>query len=136
MKNLTPALAIIALALFLTPSLEAQERFRAGQWEIVFTGDNPHTTTVCLTGASTDGMNGTAAAVRASAEKHAAAGKFTMKDYSFDGTTISMTLVSADRTFVNKASYYGDTYESVILTKTAEKESTTRMKGRRIGACP
>jgi len=59
-----------------------------------------------------------------------------MKDYSFDGTTLSMTLVSADRTFVNKASYHGDTYESVIITKSKGVETTVRQKGRRLGACP
>jgi hypothetical protein len=136
MKNQKLALAAVAIALFIAPALKAQERFQAGQWEIVFTGDNPHTSTICLTPTSTDGVNGTAAEVRAHAEKAAAAGKFTMKDYNFDGTTLSMTLVSAERTFVNKASYHGDSYEGVIVTKKAGVESTTRMKGRRLGACP
>jgi hypothetical protein len=136
MKNLILTFTIAACAMIFPSVLKAQERFQAGQWEIVFTGDNPHTTTVCLTAASTDAVNGTPESVRAKAEKSAAARKFTMKDYSFDGTTLAMTLVSADRTFVNKASYHGNSYESVIITKTADKESTTHSKGRRLGACP
>ena len=43
---------------------------------------------------------------------------------------------SADRTFVNNASYHGDTFESLIITKTGGKEFTTRQKGRRVGNYP
>ncbi len=37
---------------------------------------------------------------------------------------------------MNTASYHGDTFESLIVTKTGGKEFTTRQKGRRLGACP
>ena len=136
MRSLFFTLLTILPPLLVPGLLRAQERFKPGQWEIIYTGDNPHTSTTCLTPASTSGVNGTAESVRAAAEKSAAARKFTMKDYSFDGTTLSMTLISADRTFVNKASYHGDTFESVIITKTKDGEFTTRQNGRRLGACP
>jgi hypothetical protein len=117
-------------------SLGAQERFRPGNWEIVFTGDNPHTSTTCFTAAMIQGVNGTSDAVRADTDKTAAKRKYKVKNYKFDGTTLSYTAVGADRTFVNTASYHGDTFESVIVTKTGGKETTTRQKGRRLGACP
>ena len=129
-------LSIGFLTLAVSPGLVAQERFQAGQWEIVFTGDNPHTTTTCFTPSMTQGMNGTADAVRASTEKTAAARQFTIRDYKFDGTNISYTVVGAERTFVNSGSYHGNTYESLLITKTGGKEYTTRQKGRRLGACP
>ena len=55
--------------------------------------------------------------------------------YKFDGTTLSYTAVGAERTFVNTASYHGDTFESLIITKADGKEFTTRQKGRRLGDC-
>ena len=123
-------------ALTFSPSLPAQERFRPGNWEIVFTGDNPHTATTCFTAAMIQGINGTPAEVRADTEKTAAKRKYTVENYKFDGTTLSYTSVGADRTFVNTASYHGDTFESLIMTKTGGKEFTTRQKGRRVGNCP
>jgi hypothetical protein len=43
--------------------------------------------------------------------------------------------VGAERSFLNTASYHGDTYESLIITKAGGKEFTTRQKGRRLGGC-
>jgi hypothetical protein len=126
----------VVLSLALSTSLYAQERFRPGNWEITFTGDIPHTSTTCLTSAMTLGVNGTPDAVRADTEKTALKRKYKVENYKFDGTTLSYTAVGADRTFVNTASYHGDTFESVIVTKAGGKESTTRQKGRRIGNCP
>jgi hypothetical protein len=129
-------LAIGFVGLVASPAARAQERFRAGKWEIVFTGDNPHTSSTCLTEAMTRGVNGTAEAVRADTEKTAAARKFVVENFQFDGTTLSYTAVGADRTFANTASYHGDTFESLVITKVGGKEYTTRQKGRRIGDCP
>ncbi len=129
-------LAIGFVGLIAAPAANAQERFRAGKWEIVFTGENPHTSTPCFTDAMTRGVNGTAEAVRADTEKTAAARKYTVENFKFDGTTLSYTAVGAERTFVNTATYHGDTFESTIITKVGGKEYTTRQKGRRIGDCP
>jgi hypothetical protein len=85
---------VLSIALAAFPlSLNAQERMKPGNWEVVYTGAVPHTSTTC-------------------------------------------TVVGADRTFVNTASYHGDTYESHIITKTGGKELITHQKGRRLGACP
>ena len=123
------------LTLVGSPIALGEDRMRAGQWEIVFTGDNPHTSTICMTTAMTQGLNGTVDAVRADTEKTAAARKFKVEGYKFDGTTLSYTAVGAERTFVNTASYHGDTYESLIITKADGKEFMTRQKGRRLGDC-
>jgi hypothetical protein len=88
-------LSIGFVALAVTPAARAEERLRSGQWEIIFTGDNPHTTTTCFTPAMTQGMNGTVDAVRADIEKTAAKRKFTVEGYKFDGTTLSYTAVGA-----------------------------------------
>jgi hypothetical protein len=128
-------LSIGFAALALSPFARAEDRLRAAQWEIVFTGDNPHTATRCLTAAMTQGLNGTADAVRADTEKTAAARKFRVEGDKFDGTTLSYTAVGAARTFVNTASYHGDTFESLMITKADGKEFTTRQKGRRLSDC-
>lgn len=125
----------IALVLVTAPALRAGDRLQPGEWEVVYTGDNPHTTKTCFTAATIKGINGSADEVRADTEKNAAARKFTLKDYKFDGTTLTFTAVGADRSFVNKASYHGDKFESVIVTKAGGKESTTIQKGRRLGEC-
>ncbi len=89
-----------------------------------------------MTIAKTQGLNGTADAVRADTEKTAAAGKYKIEGYKFDGTTLSYRVVlGATRSFVHTASYHGDTYESLIITKADGKEFTTRQKGRRLGDC-
>jgi hypothetical protein len=126
----------VILSLAFATSMHAQERFRPGNWEITFTGDNPHTSTTCFTAAMIQGINGPPDAVRADTEKTALKRKYKVENYKFDGTTLSYTAVGADRTFVNTASYHGDAFESVIVTKAGGKESTTRQKGRRIGNCP
>jgi hypothetical protein len=136
MTNRNVILSFGLAALAFTPTVIAQERLRPGNWEIVFTGDNPHTSTTCFTATMIQGINGTPAAVRTDTEKTAAKRNMKVENYKFDGTTLSYTAVSTERTFVNTASYHGDTFESVIITKTGGKESTTRQNGRRIGACP
>jgi len=128
-------LSIGVIALAASSVARAEDRLRSGKWEIVFTGDNPHTSTTCLTSAMTQGLNGTMDAVRADTEKTAAARKYKVEGYKFDGTTLSYTAVGAERSFVNTASYHGDTYESLIITKADGKEYTTRQKGRRLGDC-
>ncbi len=132
---MTAKILLLATALAL-PALQAQDRMQPGNWEVVYTGDNPHTTTTCITRPMIQGINGTPAEVRADTEKMAAQRKMKVENYKFDGTTISYTAVGADRTFVNSGSYHGDTYESLIVTKRDGKEFTTRQKGRRLGACP
>lgn len=128
-------LSIGLVGLVASQAARAEDRLRSGKWEIVFTGEVPHTSTICMTDAMVRGLNGTPEAVRADTEKTAAARKFTVQGYKFDGTTLSYTAVGAERTFVNTASYHGDTYESLIITKVGGKEYTTRQKGRRLGAC-
>ncbi len=137
-RNLLLSIGMVATAL----SLHAQERLRPGRWEIVFTGEIPHTSTSCITAAMTQGINGTPAEVRADTDKTAAKRKYKVENYKFDGVNLSYTAVGADRTFVNTASYHGDTFDSLIVTKTGGKdktggkEMTTRQKGRRLGDCP
>ena len=134
MTTIKILLAIGFVTLAASPAVSAEERFRPGQWEIIFTGENPHTSTICLTAAMTQGLNGTAENVRADTEKTAAARKFTVEGYKFDGTTLSYTAVGAERTFVNQASYHGDTFESLIITKAVEKN--TRHVRRVDGSVP
>jgi hypothetical protein len=132
---MTNRTALLSLG-FAALALHAQDRFRPGSWEIVFTGDNPNTSTTCFTAAMMQGINGTPAEVRADTDKTAAKRRFTVENYKFDGVTLSYTAVGALQTFVNTASYHGDTFESLIITKKDGKEFTIRQKGRRLGACP
>ena len=126
---------LATLALYLT--LNAQERFKSGLWQLTSAGgDNPGTTTVCMAPVSTSPVNGPPASVRANAEKSAAANGMKITSYSFDGTTISMTMTSGSNIFTSKASYRGDTYENTIVSKSLGRETIKTIKGKRVGPCP
>ena len=127
----------VTLTLCLVSRVFAQDRFKAGLWEnTTVGGDNPGTSMACLSIGATAPVNGPPESVRANAESSAA--KFGMKitKYSFDGTTITMTMVSGSSIFVSKASYRGDNFENIITEQRMGKVTTKTIKGKRIGPCP
>lgn len=129
--------SFVTLALCLISSLSAQDRFKAGLWEYnTVGGDKPGPSMSCLSIGATAAVNGTPESVRANAEKSAA--KFGMKitQYSFDGTTISMTMVSGPSIFTSKASYRGNNFENVITEHRMGKVTTKTITGKRVGPCP
>jgi len=130
------AMGLIALAVS-AGAARAADRFQPGQWELVFTGERSNTITLCIKAATVQGLNGSIESVRADTDQIAASHKMTVQAYKFDGTTLAYTEVGAEKTVVTTASYRGDSFDKLIVTKTpGAKDVPSRETGRRLGDCP
>ena len=131
-------LALSALLFFSAVSLRAEERMRAGLWEITSTlnGKSPgpsHNT--CFTPAMVALGNSPAKSLREATEKSSAKSGCTLKDFKMDGNTISMTQVCGARMLVVLSTYSLDAFDTVATSTEAGVSTATHMTGRRIGDC-
>ena len=132
---------LLALSALLFPaavSLRAEDRMRAGLWEITSTVDGKpagpsHNT--CYTPAMVALGNSSAKTLREDSEKQSIKSGCTLKDFKMDGTTISMTQVCGARTLVVLSTYSRDAFDTVATSTEAGVSTATHMKGRRIGDC-
>jgi hypothetical protein len=132
---------LLALGALLFPaavSLRAEDRMRAGLWEVTSTLDGKsagpsHNT--CYTPAMVALGNSSVTTLREATEKQSIKSGCTLKDFKMDGTTISMTQVCGARTLVVASTYSRDAFETVATTTEAGVSKVGRMKGRRIGDC-
>ena len=134
----TTLLALSALAFTAAVSLRAEDRMRAGLWEITSTVDGKpagpsHNT--CYTPAMVALGNSSAKTLREDSEKQSIKSGCTLKDFKMDGTTISMTQVCGARTSVVSSTYSVDAFDTVATSTEAGVSTATHMKGRRIGDC-
>ena len=132
---------LLALSALLFPSavsLRAEERMRAGLWEITSTlngkSSGPSHNT-CFTPAMVALGNSPAKSLREATEKSSAKSGCTLKDFKMDGNTISMTQVCGVRTLVVLSTYSRDAFDTVATSTEAGVSTATHMKGRRIGDC-
>jgi hypothetical protein len=128
---------VLALWLAAAPGAVAAERMVTGNWtfEMETAGQDSRTFTRCISAEEAQSVNGDAASARAYAEK-AAGANCTVKDFVVDGDTLTYTLVCGETTISSKATYHGDTFEGVMISKNGSTEATTHLKAHRIGACP
>ena len=132
---------LLALSALLFPSavsLRAEDRMRAGLWEITSTlnGKSPgpsHNT--CFTPAMVALGNSPAKSLREATEKSSAKSGCTLKDFKMDGNTISMTQVCGARTLLVSSTYSLDAFDTVATSTEAGVSTATHMTGRRIGDC-
>src|ERR1017187_8926333 len=101
-------LALRALLFPAAVSVRAEDRVRAGLWEITSTlnGKSPgpsHNT--CYTPAMVALGNSPAKSLREATEKSSAKSGCTLNDFKMDGNTISMTQVCGARTLVVLSTY-------------------------------
>ena len=137
----TKSVAAIALICLTFPGaawLRAEERMRAGLWEISSTlnGKSPgpsHNT--CFTPAMVALGNSPAKSLREATEKSSAKSGCTLKDFKLDGNTISMTQVCGARLLVVLSTYRLDAFDTEATSTEAGASTATHMKGRRIGEC-
>jgi hypothetical protein len=134
----TTLLALIALSSPAAVSLRAEDRMRAGLWEIASTlnGKSPgpsHNT--CYTPAMVALGNSPAKSLREATEKSSAKSGCALKDFKMDGNTISMTQVCGARTLVVSSTYSRDAFDTVATSTEAGVSTATHMTGRRIGDC-
>jgi len=132
---------LLALSALLVPSavsLRAEERMRAGLWEITSTlnGKSPGPShNPCFTPAMVALGNSAAKSLREATEKSSAKSGCTLKDFKMDGNTISMTQVCGARMLVVLSTYSLDAFDTVATSTEAGVSTATHMTGRRIGDC-
>jgi Protein of unknown function (DUF3617) len=139
------AMALFSVAALIganAPAALAQERLRAGLWEMTTTkgGQVINTGTHCFTAEDARSANGDAKTLRDTLEASFAKASCKVKDLTVTGNTVSYVAEcgsGADaHTLSAAASYRGDTVESQMTVKRATLTDTTTSKGHRVGACP
>jgi len=123
MRGLAAAavLLFILLALTATAPLCAQERVRAGNYEIVMTkAGQTSSTTHCFTPAEVKVTNGDAGLMKAMTQSTAAASHFTVTDFKMEDNTVSFTMVGSGLSLATVTTYYGDSYETTMTSTSAQ----------------
>ena len=143
--NRIHATALFAMAALIGANAStalAQERLRAGLWEMTTTkgGQVINTGTHCFTAKDAKSANGDAKTLRDASEATFAEASCKVKDMTVTSSTVSYVVEcgsGADaHTLSAEASYRGDTVESQMTVKGATLTDTTTSKGHRVGACP
>ena len=132
------ALALICLTFPGAAWLRAEERMRAGLWEVTTTLNGKpagpsHNT--CYTPAMVALGNSPAKSLREATEKQSIKSGCTLNDFKMDGNTTSMTQVCGATTLVVSSTYSLDAFDTVATSTEAGVSTATHMKGRRIGDC-
>src|ERR1035437_6996081 len=130
-------LALIGLTFPGAAWLRAEDRMRAGLWEITSTlnGKSSGSHNTCFTPAMVARGNSPAKTLREATEKSSTKSGCTLKDFKMDGNTISMTQVCGARTSVVSSTYSVDAFDTLGTSTEAGVSTATHMKGRRIGDC-
>jgi len=131
---------LLALSALLFPaavSVRAEDRMRAGLWEVTTTlnGKSSGSHNTCFTPAMVARGNSPAKTLREATEKSSTKSGCTLKDFKMDGNTISMTQVCGARTSVVSSTYSVDGFDTVATSTEAGVSTATHMKGRRVGDC-
>ena len=137
MIKLTISLTLVAVVFSATALLYAEDRMRAGLWEVTTTlnGKSSRSHNTCFTPAMVALGNSPEKTLREATEKSTTKSGCTLKDFKVDGNTISMTQVCGARTLVVSSTYSADAFDTVATSTEAGVSMATRMKGRRIGDC-
>ena len=138
MTHRTTVLALVALGLSATVLLYAEDRMRAGLWEVTTTVDGKPSGVrggTCYTPAMVEMANSSAATLRESTEKSMASRHCTLKGFKTEGNSISMSSVCGARSAVTSSTYKLDAFETTSTSTTAGVRTVTHMTGRRLGDC-
>src|ERR1035441_6186772 len=130
---------LLALSALLFPaavSVRAEDRVRAGLWEVTTTLNGKpagpsHNT--CYTPAMVALGNSPPKSLREATEKQSIKSGCTLNDFKMDGNTTSMTQVCGATTLVVSSTYSLDAFDTVATSTEAGVSTATHMKGRRIG---
>ena len=132
------AIAVLTCMPFVTASaLYGAGRMRSGMWEVTTTeGGKSASNSHCVTADQAKGSNGTEQEIRAALEKGAASLHCTIQDFAVARDSISYTYACVGKSTTSSTTYHGDTYESVVTSKSASESHTRQIKGRRLSDCP
>ena len=134
----TTSIALICMTLAGPAWLHAEERMRAGLWEVMSSLNGEPSGTLgntCYTTAMVATANAPATEVKQAAEKLSTAQGCTIKEFTMDGNKMSMTKVCGAKTSVIVSTYSGDRFETVDKATQGGVTSEMRMTGKRVGEC-
>lgn len=129
---------LLSISLSLAAVTHAEERMRAGLWEVITTVDGkPSGTTggTCYTSAMVQLANSPAPALKEATMKSMTARHCTLNEFKLEGRTISMKSVCGPRSLMTSSMYGVDSFETNSSATTGGVTTTSRMKGRRLGDC-
>ncbi len=132
------AFALSALVFTAAVPLYAEDRMRAGLWEVVTTQNGEPSAAginTCYTPVMVEFANRPAKIIREATEKSAVRSGCTLKEFRSDGNSISMVKLCGANSFAISSTYSGNAFETVDTRKEASGTKVIRMKGRRIGDC-
>jgi hypothetical protein len=137
--KLTLQLALIAFALAPAIPLPAEERMRAGLWELTTTVNGKPSglaRNTCFTPAMVELTNSPAKTLREATQKAATKGGYcSLKDYKMDGNAISMTIVCGARSSATSSTYSANVFDTVNTSTEAGVTTVSHIKGRFLGPC-
>jgi hypothetical protein len=115
----------------------AEERMRAGLWEVTTTEGKQTGSlgTTCYTPAMVQIANLPEKMMREATEKTYAKRGCTLKDLKLEGNKMSMSNVCPTSSAVIMSTYSGDTFETVDTRTMNGVTKVIHMKGRRVGEC-
>lgn len=132
------SIALLALAFSATALLYAEDRMRAGLWEVITTVDGKPAGVsggTCYTPAMVQMGNSPAATLKENTEKSLAASHCTLKDFKLEGNRVSMATVCGEMSSTTTSTFSVDAFETTHTSTTAGVTTVTHMKGRRLGDC-
>ena len=137
----TALLFVAALGGVTASTAIAQERMRAGLWEMTTTkgGETINSGKRCFTAEEAGGNNGDAKTTRDTLVKSFAKASCAVKDIKVTDKTISYTADcngAQAHELSSVAEYHGDTMEIQMTVKQSTSTYATITKGHRVGACP
>lgn len=128
---------LLLLTLF-SLTLHAEERMRAGLWEVISTSNGKpsgKTGGTCYTPSMVQLANSPAAALKQATEKTMVARHCTLTEFKTEGNRISMKSGCGTRLLTTSSTYGGDTFETTNTVTNAGVTTVSHMKGRRLGDC-
>jgi hypothetical protein len=137
MTKRTTLLVLAALA-FSATVICAEDRMRAGLWEVTTTVNGKSSGVrgnTCYTPAMVEMANSPAKTLRESTEKSLISRNCILKEFKMEGNSISMSSVCGARSSVTSSTYTVDAFETASTSTTAGVSTVTHMKGRRMGDC-
>jgi Protein of unknown function (DUF3617) len=135
-------LCMAALAAVVAPAARAEERIRAGQWEMTTTQDGKQINSgmSCITPEMAASSNTDQPAMRALLETSWAKANCTLTALAATANTVSYTVDCAPgpgaKTITSASKYHGGTFETELTTTRNGTTTSTVTKGRYIGSCP
>jgi hypothetical protein len=128
----------LAFLISMVGLLFAEERMRAGLWDVITTVDGQPSGVkggTCYTPAMVEAGNRPVATLKETTEKNLVARGCQLKEFKLEGNKITMSTVCRSRSSTTTTTYTNDAFETTSTSITQGVTSVVNMKGKRTGDC-